>query len=93
MLDGGTNCGKGEQLWQPYMVRGDHLWHRVWSGQTTCGADNLWRDRPAVKIFSIKYLNSANFKISPRQNFALYGSRVVDVHHILAGWDHHVLIN
>ena len=22
MLDGGTNCGKGEQLWQPYMVRG-----------------------------------------------------------------------
>ena len=26
MLDGGTNCGKGEQLWQPYMVRGDHWW-------------------------------------------------------------------
>ena len=22
MLDGGTNYGKGEQLWQPYMVRG-----------------------------------------------------------------------
>ena len=22
MLDGGTNCGKGEQLWQPYMIRG-----------------------------------------------------------------------
>ena len=22
MLDGGTNCGKGEQLCQPYMVRG-----------------------------------------------------------------------
>ena len=22
ILDGGTNCGKGEQLWQPYMVRG-----------------------------------------------------------------------
>ena len=22
MLDGGTNSGKGEQLWQPYMVRG-----------------------------------------------------------------------
>ena len=22
MLDGGTNCGKGEQLRQPYMVRG-----------------------------------------------------------------------
>ena len=22
MLDGGTNCGKGEQLWQPYMIWG-----------------------------------------------------------------------
>ena len=22
MLDGGTNYGKGEQLWQPYMVQG-----------------------------------------------------------------------
>ena len=22
MLDGGTNCGKGEQLRQPYMVQG-----------------------------------------------------------------------
>ena len=21
MLDGGTNCGKGGQLWQPFMVR------------------------------------------------------------------------
>ena len=45
MLDGGTNCGKGEQLWQLYMVRGDHWWRRVWSGPTTCGVDNLRRDR------------------------------------------------
>ena len=48
MLDGGTNCGKGEQQWQPYMVRRDHWWRRVWSGRTTFGADNLRRDKSRV---------------------------------------------
>ena len=48
MLDGGTNCGKGEQLWQPYMVRGpfmvpclvrpDHLRH----GQPSYGVTDHW---------------------------------------------------
>lgn len=45
MFDGGTNCGKGDQLWQPYMVRGDHWWRRVWSGRTTSNMDNLRYDR------------------------------------------------
>ena len=45
MLDGGTNYGS--RTWSG----GDHWWRRVWSGQTTCGADNLRRDRtPVVTI-------------------------------------------
>ena len=48
MLDGGTNCGKGEQQWQPYMVRRDHWWRRVWFSRTTCSADNLRRDKSRV---------------------------------------------
>ena len=27
---------------------GDHWWRRVWSGRTTCGADNLRRDKSHV---------------------------------------------
>ena len=45
MLDGGTNCGKGGTPMAAVHGPGDHWWHRVWSGRTTCGAENLRRDR------------------------------------------------
>ena len=45
MLDGGTNCGKGETTMAAVHGPGDHWWRRVWFGRTTLGADNLRRDR------------------------------------------------
>ena len=69
MLDGGTNCGKGEQLWQPYMVREDHWWRRVWSGRTTYGADNLRRDMSHIGVAT--YVKVGGLKSSKKAMFIM----------------------
>ena len=48
MLNGGTNCGKGGTTMAAVHGPGDHWWRRVWSGRTTCGADNLRRDNAHI---------------------------------------------
>ena len=50
MLDGGTNCGKGGITMAAVHGPWDHWWRRVWSGRTTCGADNLRRDKSQYQV-------------------------------------------
>ena len=58
MLDGGTNCGKGGTTMAAVHGPGDHWWRHVWSGWTTCGADNLRRDSARMHT---QYLHSCVF--------------------------------
>ena len=38
---GGTTYGKADHLWQPYLVRGDHLWQQKLPWMVR--GDHLWR--------------------------------------------------
>ena len=74
MYDGGTNCGKGGTTMADGL--GDHWWHSVWSGRTTCGADNLRRETLfRAGRYRLQYLISVR---SQRVWHSLIGLKIFD---------------
>ena len=51
---GGPTMARGGPTVAAVHGPGDHWWRRVWSGQTTCGADHLRRDSPHCQKSSFK---------------------------------------